>query len=137
MTESTSQLQITTKCCLPGGALDGRKIVGIIINSKTLTSISDIVLSAIHCSYCFFRFDIRKLSTANHLRLLKYATTSLLNGTQTLHAYMVLLVKQAKDDPRFVLRCGDFNANTGDVIPNEDPASVGHVGVSPQTARGS
>ena len=33
--------------------------------------------------------------------------------------------------------CGDFNANIGDIIPNEDPASAGPFGGGPRTTRGS
>ena len=38
---------------LSGGAPDGHKGVGIIINSKILKDISDIAFSAIHCRLCF------------------------------------------------------------------------------------
>ena len=34
---------------------------------------------------------------------------------------------KGKNDQRCVLICGDFNASVGDIIPNEDPTSVGVI----------
>ena len=63
--------------------------------------------------------------------------SSTLDETQILYDHIAFIVQQAKLDRRFVLICGDFNANIGDLIPNEDHACIGTFRVGPRTARGS
>ena len=60
-----------------------------------------------------------------------------LDETQTLYDHAAVLVQHSKDDQRCVLICGDFSASVGNIIPNEDPSSVGNLVFGPRTARGS
>ena len=63
--------------------------------------------------------------------------SSSLDKTQMLYDNAEFLVQQVKNDQRYVLICSDFNASVGNIIPNEDPTSVGNFGIGPRTARGS